>query len=259
MKFVHQTLCYIAILCLTSSCGLLENFPCESGQGALESEVREVEGFERIWVGAPADVYITAGTNYEVVVTAQENLLDLIETEKDGTTLRIDNDKCLGDHKTIRVDITLPELLAVSVKGSGDVFGQSVFTGAKLDLDIDGSGGMEIEGDYDEIYVEIAGSGDLSLVANTPKFESEMRGSGNLYLSGTGDAAKFRTRGSGEVNAFDFALNSAEVNISGSGDAHVNVSTDLVIDIRGSGDVFYRGNPTINVDINGSGEVKNAN
>ena len=51
----------------------------------------------------------------------------------------------------------------------------------------------------------------------------------------------------------------ADITISGSGSAEVNVSEQLDIKISGSGDVYYRGNPSINIDISGSGDVKDAN
>jgi hypothetical protein len=47
----------------------------------------------------------------------------------------------------------------------------------------------------------------------------------------------------------------ADVEITGSGDAHLQVANLLKARISGSGEVYYKGNPQLDTKITGSGKV----
>lgn len=54
---------------------------------------------------------------------------------------------------------------------------------------------------------------------------------------------------------FGFLVNSAYVEVSGSGNIELN-ATDLIDgEINGSGDIYYKNSPVINVEISGSGSL----
>jgi len=54
----------------------------------------------------------------------------------------------------------------------------------------------------------------------------------------------------------DLQSNSANVNIAGSGDARLWVTSSLSATILGSGDVLYYGSPTLSSSEVGSGDLK---
>jgi hypothetical protein len=62
--------------------------------------------------------------------------------------------------------------------------------------------------------------------------------------------------GSGEYAGSDLATQQTEVEVSGSGNAKVNVTDSLTATVTGSGNVTYTGNPAqVQQDSSGSGDI----
>jgi hypothetical protein len=228
-----------AFLCaLISSCttGIL------SGQAVKES--RQVAAFNGVDLAFSADVMISQGSQQEVIVEADKDVQDIIETEVSGNVLKLKtqrgNWRNLG---SVKVYITVPEIKQLSVSGSGDILSQTAIRTDELDLNVSGSGSIKIQ--------ELK-SADISAV---------ITGSGNIYLTGAnaGGTMNAVITGSGSIKADDFSVDKAKVTITGSGSAKVNVAKELDTQITGSGSVSYKGNPIINANSTGSGRTVSIN
>lgn len=261
MKFSIGTIAMLTLMLSLSGCWEDPKlFPCETGSGVIDTDTRSVSGFTKITVDIPADVYLHRDTAFSVVIEAQESLLDWIDTDVSGNVLEIRNDRCFRNHKTIRIDVYLPEVDMIEVDGSGDVYGLDSFaTTGDLDLQIHGSGSIDFTGSAAEVEIEILGSGDAVLNVNAERIDTKITGSGDLIALGTVDIHKVRIEGSGSLEAFDLITEETEIMIAGSGDAEVYADSLLTVKINGSGDVFYQGSPLLEVEIRGSGEVINGN
>ena len=65
--------------------------------------------------------------------------------------------------------------------------------------------------------------------------------------------------GSGNYNGQGLISDDVDVDIAGSGNAHILVNNNLKANIAGSGDIYYSGTPeTVDTDVAGSGNVKRA-
>ncbi|MDP5168833.1 MAG: DUF2807 domain-containing protein [Bacteroidia bacterium] len=234
-------------------------FPCENGSGVITTETRTLDAFTQLIVDIPADIYLHRDTAFSLDIEAQESLLEWIDTDVSGNVLEIRNDRCFRNHKTIRIDVYLPEFDYLEVVGSGDVYGVDMFTNTKLDMEIKGSGSIQLDATADQITLKITGSGDADLNLTTDYLNSKITGSGDLVTEGSATVHDARIEGSGSLEAFDLTTDETDINISGSGDAEVFVNTQLTVKIVGSGDVFYKGTPAIDVNVSGSGEVVNVN
>ena len=242
-----------------SACELPNAVSCVNGDGSRDTETRQPASFNKLIIDIPADVYLHMDSSYSLEITAQDNLMEEILTDVSGGILEIYNDRCFLSYKTIRIDVYVPSLSMVEVKGSGDVYTDDRFTATDMELKVNGSGGIEMNADVDNMFVDIAGSGDVSMNVAAGDIEAKLLGSGNLKLVGTANATVLGIDGSGDVKGFDLVTQSCEIDIAGSGDCEVQVVSDLNIRIRGAGSVYYKGNPSVNVNITGSGEVKDAN
>ena len=58
-----------------------------SGNGNVVEEDRSVSGFTGVHVSSGIDVYLSEGNDFEVIVEADENLMEVILTEKQGNIL----------------------------------------------------------------------------------------------------------------------------------------------------------------------------
>ena len=211
------------------------------GNGTIISEERTVTEFDRIEVSGSADVFISNGSDYSVIVETDSNILPLIETEVHGAELEIGIKKNTSIRKTsgIKVYVTTPTLNGVEVSGSGNISSDDSFTSSSFDIDVSGSGDLDFQDIItDYLIVDISGSGDVD-VASSENTENH----------------KIDISGSGDVNLLNMPTTHSNIKISGSGSGIVNVSNSLHVKISGSGDIRYAGTPTITTDITGSGDV----
>lgn len=250
---------------------------------AQNRQERKVAEFTKINFGYPGKLFLKQGSPQRVELEGDEDVLKEIETEVEGGRLKIGKegkwfDWKFSDNDKITVYITVANIEAVSVSGSGDIVGQSKIRTNDLDLNVSGSGSLSIDVDArGDVEADVSGAGDVDLKGHFRSFESDVSGSGKVILSATIDntadfgisgsgriqasgraeVVKARISGSGRVAAGDLQTDRCEVRISGSGSVEINVSNELDASISGSGSVSYRGNPKkINSHSSGSGKVR---
>lgn len=189
-----------------------------SGSGQLESETREVSGFTGIELSGNGEVTIEQGNTESLTIEADDNLLPVLTSEVENSVLRLGTKPrtTVRTRNPIRYRVTLQDLTSIELSGSGSVSAANLRTDA-LQVDISGSGTMDLAGSANEQEVEVSGSGAY-------------------------DAAELRSQTVG-------------VDISGSGKATVTASEQLRVDISGSGTVTYSGDPEIDQSISGSGRL----
>jgi hypothetical protein len=249
---------------------------------AQTKETRNVGTFTKISFRFSGKLYLKQGSPQKVELQGDKDVLSEVETEVEGSRLIIGHEGKWNwgwkDDKEIIAYVTVADIEGVSVSGSGDVIGQGLIKTGDLDLNVSGSGNLEIEveatGDVD---ADVSGSGDIDLKGRCKGFNSDVSGSGKVVLSmimsdladfgvsgsgkisasGSAPSVKTNISGSGKVLASDFATNSCQVRISGSGDVEINVKNELDVNIAGSGSVSYKGNPSkINSHASGSGTIR---
>ncbi len=251
---------------------------------AQTKENRKVDTFTKIAFRVPGKLYLKQGNEQKVEIEGNKDILAKIETTVSGGRLSIgrenENWKLWdwdNDDKIV-VYITVKDLQGLSVSGSGDVIGESKFKTNDLDLNVSGSGTLQLEVDANgAIGADVSGSGRIDFKGTCLDLDSKVSGSGKVSLALTsankvevgvsgsgkvvakGNAKEIRTTisGSGEILAADLEVDKCEVRISGSGDVEINVKNELDATISGSGSVSYRGNPShVNSHASGSGKVR---
>ncbi len=207
------------------------------GEGPSVKKTLDLDAFHALSLTFSGDVYLKQGSSQKVEVEGQQNIIDNIETEVDNGYWKIKFDRPVRKHEKLKVYITVPKLTKAYVSGSGDIIGQSTFTGLEdLDLGISGSGNIKFGAEAKSIVSKISGSGDLD-------------------LSGAAETMEMRISGSGNISAYNLKTQSCSVYISGSGDCEISVEENLEVRVSGSGDVAYKGRPRINTKITGSGDL----
>jgi hypothetical protein len=215
---------------------------CEkvNGDGPVVTETRAQTGYEGVDLRMAGTVYFKKDSVYKVELSAQQNVLDEIQTyvSDDRLVIKLTHNVKLRSYEPLKVMVSGPTLNALRVSGSGDIITTSSFTSGSVNLDVSGSGSIKVTDlTADYIDANISGSGNIE-VENGAITEQRLKisGSGNMDLSNV-NGTKGRTT------------------TSGSGDIRLNVSQELDVTISGSGSVFYKGNPAIDTRISGSGKV----
>ncbi|MCB0560190.1 MAG: DUF2807 domain-containing protein [Lewinellaceae bacterium] len=246
MKQIQWMLFALAITLTTSSCFINVNDEdgffgsCVNGSGPIVTRELVVAPFTGVEMPISADVFLKQGPEQKVIVEGKDNIIDEIELDVQNGIWKIEFNRCVRDIGQLRVFITMPELTHLRVSGSGDVVGENTFVIQDLEIDIPGSGNVDLSLEADDLDIDIPGSGRLT-------------------LEGVADETKYRISGSGDVHAFNLECRVADISIPGSGDVEVFATELLKVRISGSGDVFYRGDPALDISITGSGDVIDAN
>lgn len=214
-----------------------------SGQVLAKEEVREVAPFSKISLKISANVYVLQNNKQSVrIVADSETLKEIITEVKDRTlNIRFPNNNIFKrwDPGKIDIYVSVPEVDALNITGSGDIVSDDINTRI-LDLLVSGSGNIKIE------------------KLSAEKVNANVSGSGNIKISDGGVASEFSARisGSGNVDARGFEAKNVSVQTSGSGNCSVFSNGEIKARISGSGNVYYSGNPAIDSSISGSGNVK---
>jgi carbon monoxide dehydrogenase subunit G len=213
-----------------------------TGSGTSATETRSVGDFQAVRLSGSMDLQVRQGNTASVQVTADDNLLALletvVETTANGPTLDVRWKKgtSLYTKSKVLVSVVTPRLTALTAAGAGDMQVEAFNTPA-LKLSISGSGDARLNSlSTEDLGISIAGSGDVIGTGSATRTTVSIAGSGDVRLSGMK---------SEEVS----------VTIAGSGDAAVNANKSLEVRIAGSGDVSYTGNATVKSKIAGSGSV----
>lgn len=234
MKTIKQFSFFAFILFAATSC--IEDFSIR-GNGIEATETRIVSPFSKVISSGDFEVQIKKGDKLEVVVNAEENIIQYIETSVNDNTLLID---IPGWHNVkhrlpMNIYITVPELAGVKQSGSGNIITDYFST--------------------DKMELFISGSGSISTIVDANVLEAGISGSGLLMISGDSNQSNLSISGSGNIDSSNLTVNYCNAHISGSGNMKVHAEKSLFAKISGSGNIYYTGNPGIEVSISGSGKV----
>lgn len=204
---------------------------------------RSTSDYDGIKCAGSFDYILVAGTEGNITIEGEENLLEYIVTEIKGGNLIVKTENNVNlrtsKGKTIKITIPFKDINNVSLAGSGDLWNEDKITSTNLDVALAGSGDVVLNVEASSIVGKLAGSGDLTLKGNTNELEAKVAGSGDFH-------------------GFNLQSNHTNVTVAGSGDAEVVSNISLKARVAGSGDIEYRGNPkTEDTKVAGSGSISN--
>lgn len=228
----------LAIIMVLPSCYLENGGFGIRGEGPVVERKVSLEPIKGISVPGSAHIYLTQGSQQEVRITGQENVLDNLRLEVRGDVWEIGYKRPVWKSEPVKVFITLETLRIIKISGSGNVTFENHFDNLKdLEVRISGSGKMNMDLDARDINAVISGSGDL-------------------YMKGSTNYLDTNISGSGGIKAFDLTAQKADVRISGSGGMELTVEDRLDARVSGSGSIYYQGDPKVKTAVSGSGKVR---
>ena len=196
---------------------LLSTCTVTRGSGNVITETRSVDAFDSVSVSNAIDVRIEVGGDHSVVLEGDDNLVEIVRTRVNGSTLRIDNEPgqtfVFG---AVTARISMPALTGIDVSGSSSVRADGIDAGT-VDLGVSGSGSIDLSGSASNLEVDVSGSGSVDCAA--------------------------------------FDVDNADISVSGSGSVVVSVENALRASVSGSGSIEYIGSPSVQSDVSGSGSV----
>ncbi|HVB04222.1 MAG TPA: head GIN domain-containing protein [Chitinophagaceae bacterium] len=210
-----------------------------SGDGKIKTESRNISGsFTGIQSSGNFQVFISQGSPASVKVKADENLLSDILTTRDGKNLDLHtrNNVLIHSADPVKIYITLPDLKKLSSSGTGSFESKSQLKVSDLNITVSGRSKLNLNLIGNDIQTVVSGSADIKLEGASPK-------------------SAYAISGRAEVNALGLLSKTCDIQISGMGNAEVNVSDQMKVVISGMGNIRYRGNPKISQVISGMGKI----
>ena len=158
-----------------SGCRINSGIP---GSGVSKTEARDVGQFKQFSIAGAGNVDIKFGKEPKLEITADDNLLDLIETTVSEGHLEISFKESVSPKSPLEFKIVTPELSHVKVSGACQVNVEDVKT-KEFHIRLAGASSFSGTGTVDAL--QIKGSG-----ANKIDLENLVAKSVNIVLSGAG-------------------------------------------------------------------------
>jgi hypothetical protein len=199
-----------------------------------------ISDFDKVDISHSFEVDIKQGEEFSVVIRVDDNLVEQLQVEKFGSTLKIGLKPGVSmvSNATLEAEITMPELTGLDLSGASNAT-ISGFKSTK-NLTVDLSGASSLRGDIE--------AGDTSF---------DLSGSSNANLIGSGGNLTLDASGSSDVDLSDFPVADAEIDASGASTVTVNASGRLDVDASGASDVYYLGNPSMGtIDTSGASSIE---
>lgn len=239
INFVLLALCTSLIMSCSSDYDYWNN-RCEIPRGNIVTVGFDIPVVDEISLEDNLKVVLRYGSYFEVVAEGSSNLIDLLEFRVSGDHVSIRTRRCISSTNDLVVYITVPYIEEINNYGSGVIYSENTLWSDDLDIELNGSGVIDLALDVEDLDAEIIGSG-------------------SLIAEGRGEELDLIIEGSGVFRGFDISFDEAEVESYGSGSAMIRVRDELKVRILGSGSVYFRGFPELYTNIEGSGGVFDAN
>ena len=231
-------LCSVIVGCDGSVLPPTEPRPPGSGSGVVVQEARPVVGITGVNLSTVGRVEITQGNQETLIVEADDNLMQFLETVVGGGILRLRNASQvqLRPTRPIRFILTVVALESATLAGVGDIEVSGLLDVERLDL----------------VH---AGVGDIVV----PELRAEelralLAGVGGISVSGEVTRQEINSNGVGQCDNRNLSSTEATVRITGIGNVTVRVSERL-LGQTSFGTIFYIGDPEVFVSVTPPGRV----
>ena len=220
-----------------NSCFFAVNYGDEDGNGNLKTEERYVnQNFDEIIGSGGLEIYLTSEN--KIIVEADENLLEIIETRISDGILTVQTKKNIISSEAKRVLITFKNLSVIKANSGTTIIGKSIIRNKILTLESSSGANIDMEVFAKELFTKTSSGA-------------------NININGKATMLYANTSSGSELNAKD--LNTINSNIKAHSGSKIMVTTQNKLEATASsgGNIQYYGNPnSVIKDGGSSGSIK---
>jgi Putative auto-transporter adhesin, head GIN domain len=190
------------------------------GSGTPATAERPVSGFDTVEVSGALDVRVTRAPAFSVKVTADDNIVPLILTERRDNTLQV---RTKGGQRydalarQPRIEVTMPSITRLEATGASTITASGV---------------------------------------DAPSLDIEASGASTVEATGRAERLELNASAASRLRLADLIARTAEVRASGASSIEVQVSDTLAGQVSGASSVQYRGQPRLSVESSGASSVR---
>lgn len=220
-----------------SSCAFDMSFgDGKRGNGEIAEDQREVtEEFTVVSAQEGLDVYVTQADDYEILVEADENVIELIGTDIRDGRLKVHTYENIG-RATKKIYISMPSITGLHTSSGADLITKSTIETDKIDLSASSGSDLKVMLDADEVDAKTSSGADIKL-----------SGSANLFYADASSGS--------DIKAREFEVKRCVADASSGADIRVNVSEKLTAEASSGADISYTGEASVTKKKSVSGSV----
>ncbi|MBN8821499.1 MULTISPECIES: head GIN domain-containing protein [unclassified Spirosoma] len=232
-KFLGISL--VAIALTLSGCSLIRE---DVGPYQMAQQSYALTNFDRLDMGSAFVITVQQGTSYSISVEGDRRNLDDLEVYTRNGTLKAQYRVARNRQYATTFRITMPSLRGVDFSGAV----RSTVTGF---TNLDGF----------DVTLSGASEGQFDIQAARPTIN--LSGASVLRMTGKGAFLTADLSGASSLQAFDYLVDNAGLELSGASKANVSVNSSLVVEASGASAVRYRGKPAVAQRVSGASTVQN--
>jgi len=221
---------FVFLTFVLSSCWFMG--PSVKGNGNVTEEVRQVAEFDQIHVSRGMNVYVMQGSPEKVVVIADNNLHEVIETKVEGGILKIFVNENVRWAKEKKVMVTVEKLTEVQTSSGSNVWSQNQIMSENLEL-------------------KASSGANLTMDINAKYLKADCSSGANIKLSGLAKDAELETSSGSNLKGEELKADNCKMGASSGGNVSSTVNGKLEAHASSGGNVVYYGEPT-ETDVNTS-------
>jgi hypothetical protein len=201
-------------------------------------ETRDISAFTKLDISGAFEVFLVQGNTHELIIEADEDIMDKIVTRVSGGELEIFVKGTIRSYKTMKAYITFNALSEIELSGAVNLEGGNVMQFDKLDLELSGACEVVAELEANRLDLDLSGASKLTIDGVVGYLDADCSGACKLYLA-------------------DLKATTVDFDCSGASSAEFWVTESLDVEGSGASNVRYKGEPkTVNVNTSGASSVK---
>ncbi len=208
---------------------------------------KDLPTFNKIMVSGDFVVTVIPGHAYKITMESDDNILKkmMVSVEEGKLEIRADKSTRLLPSSSVKIFITIPELLDVQL--AGDVnFNASNLSLSQLKVSTAGHNNVTLMGLVNKLNLGLSGASNINLLEiKSQSINVTSAGAGNLKITGTTDHLSINNAGEIDLNAKNLVAKKVSIAGAGSGNIDVHAINQIMLNTLGKFSIHYTGNPAI--------------
>ncbi|GAB4039472.1 head GIN domain-containing protein [Spirosoma gilvum] len=226
---------HVAIILSLSGCSFIRE---DVGPYQTAQQSYALTNFDRLDMGSAFVITVQQGPAYSITVEGDSRNLDDLDVYTRNGTLKALYRVARNRQYATTFRITMPSLRGVDFSGAV----RSTVTGFT---------------NLDAFDINLSGASEGQFIVQAARSTIDLSGATILRLSGQGTTLTAVVSGASLLQAFDYPVDNAGLDLSGASKANVSVNSNLAVKASGASAVRYRGKPTIVQRVSGASTVQN--
>ena len=158
-----------------------------------------------------------------------------------------------GDAKIAGGDAA--EGVMASMSGGGDLILEMKCEKIKVSSAGGGDVSADVGREVSQASFSLSGGGDLSLGIGVSDLAISLGGGGDAELEGSAGKMAAEIKSGGDLDAPDFRVKAAKIELSGGSDARIHVEEELLLTAKGGSQIYLTGDPHIDANLTGGSKL----